>query len=239
MPDILVCGIDVTRRFQHGNVRVDALQPASFAVRGGDRIAIVGPSGSGKSTLLHLIADLDRPTNGELTWPGLGASGTLRPARIGIVFQVPSLLPALSVVENVELLLRLVGRRSSPRRTAMRALRAVGLDTVAGKYPDELSGGQAQRIAVARAIVLRPKLILADEPTGQLDQQTAKETVDALLAAVDGTDTAAVIATHDPSIAQRMTITWHIDHGRLRTPNTESGPAAPASDPNASVEGRR
>ncbi|TDN57857.1 ATP-binding cassette domain-containing protein [Paraburkholderia sp. BL10I2N1] len=239
MPDVLVRGIDVTRRFQHGNVRVDALQPASFAVRGGDRIAIVGPSGSGKSTLLHLIADLDRPSSGELTWPALGLPGTLRPACIGIVFQAPSLLPALSAVENVELLLRLTGRMSSPRRTAMRALHAVGLGTVAGKYPDELSGGQAQRIAVARAIVLQPKLVLADEPTGQLDQRTAQETVDALLAAVEGTGTAMVLATHDPSIAQRMSLTWHIEHGRLRTPDTDCGPAAPGSDPNASVKVRR
>jgi putative ABC transport system ATP-binding protein/lipoprotein-releasing system ATP-binding protein len=155
------------------------------------------------------------------------------------VFQAPSLLPALSAVENVELLLRLTGRMPSPRRTAMQALHAVGLGTVAGKYPDELSGGQAQRIAVARAIVLQPKLVLADEPTGQLDQRTAQETVDALLAAVDGTDTAIVIATHDPSIAQRMNLTWHIDHGRLCTPNADFRPPASASGPNASREVRR
>jgi putative ABC transport system ATP-binding protein/lipoprotein-releasing system ATP-binding protein len=239
MPDVLVRGIDVTRRFQHRNAQVDALQPASFTVRASDRIAIVGPSGSGKSTLLHLMADLDRPSSGELTWPALGVSGTLRPARIGVVFQAPSLLPELSVVENVELMLRLVGKTSSPRRTAIRALRAVGLDAVAGKYPDELSGGQAQRVAVARAMVLQPTLLLADEPTGQLDQRTAQETVDALLAAVEGTSTALVVATHDPSIAQRMHLTWHIDHGRLHAPAADRWPAAPASSPHASIEARR
>ena len=229
MSDVFVEGSGVTRRFQHGSVRVDALQPASFVVRGGERIAIVGPSGSGKSTLLHLMADLDSPNSGELTWPALGASGTLRPTCIGVVFQAPSLIPTLSAVENVELPLRLTGTTPFPRQDAMRALHAVGLDTVADKLPHELSGGQAQRIAIARTIAMRPRLILADEPTGQLDQRTAQEMVDVLLAAMDGAGTALVISTHDPSIALRMSVTWHIDHGRLNMPNVRPGPSSAAS----------
>jgi putative ABC transport system ATP-binding protein/lipoprotein-releasing system ATP-binding protein len=239
MPEVFVRGNDVARRFQRGNVRVDALYPASFVIRGGDRIAIVGPSGSGKSTLLHLMADLDAPTSGALAWPALGASGTLRPTRIGVVFQAPSLVPTLSAVENVELPLRLTGAVTFARGNALRALRAVGLDSVAEKLPDELSGGQAQRVAVARAIVTRPQLILADEPTGQLDQRTAHETIDALLAATELTETALVVATHDSSIARRMCVTWHMDHGRLHAPNAEPAPTGAASGPDASSAERR
>ncbi|WP_042291288.1 ABC transporter ATP-binding protein [Paraburkholderia mimosarum] len=239
MPEVFVRGNDVARRFQTGIARVDALYPASFVVCGGDRIAIVGPSGSGKSTLLHLMADLDAPTSGELAWPALGISGTLRPTRIGVVFQAPSLVPTLSVVENVELPLRLAGAVTFARENALRALRTVGLDPVADKLPDELSGGQAQRVAVARAIVTRPRLILADEPTGQLDQRTAEETIDALLAATEPTGAALVVCTHDSSIARRMRMTWQMDHGRLHAPNVGTAHTGTASGPDASSAERR
>jgi ABC-type lipoprotein export system ATPase subunit len=217
MPEPLVKGVDVTRRFRQGDAEVEALRPATFTIRSGDRIAIVGPSGCGKSTLLHLIADLDTPTGGQLTWPALGQSGTLRPREIGVVFQAPSLVPTLSAIENIELPLRLAGGVASPRATAMKALEWVGLAEIADKLPDELSGGQAQRIALARAIALQPRLILADEPTGQLDQATAGQTILALLASVEGTDTAVVVATHDPSVAQQMQATWLMDHGQIQT----------------------
>jgi ABC-type lipoprotein export system ATPase subunit len=224
MPEPLVVGVDVARRFRQGHTQVDALQPASFIIRSGDRIAIVGPSGCGKSTLLHLIADLDTPTGGQLTWPALGEHGTLRPKQIGIAFQAPSLVPTLSAIENVEVPLRLAGGLTSPRETAMQALESVGLAGIADKLPDELSGGQAQRVALARAIALRPKLILADEPTGQLDQPTAQEAVDALLRSVEGTGAALVLATHDPSVAQRMGKTWLMDHGQLHMPAVTASP---------------
>jgi putative ABC transport system ATP-binding protein/lipoprotein-releasing system ATP-binding protein len=213
MPDILVEGKDVARRFGHD---ILALLPASFVIRSGDRIALLGRSGSGKSTLLHLIAGLDAPTGGALSWPALVPGSALRPTYIGVVFQAPSLIPTLSVVENVEVPLRIAGRISSPRTRAMAALETLGLADIADKVPDELSGGQAQRVALARAIALKPRLILADEPTGQLDQLIARQTVDALLDSIEGSDTALVVATHDPSVAQRMKTTWLMDHGELR-----------------------
>jgi len=218
MAEILVEGAKVARRFQQGDVDVYALRPVSFVIRAGDRIALLGRSGSGKSTLLHLVADLDLPTSGQLTWPGLGRHGTLRPKHIGIVFQAPSLIPTLSVVENVELPLRLAGDIPSPRSEAMKALGAVGLGSIADNLPDELSGGQAERVALARAIAPKPRLILADEPTGQLDHPTAGRAMDALLKWVAGTDAAIVVATHDSSIAERMNSTWLMEHGQLQLP---------------------
>ena len=222
MPEPLVKGIDVTRRFRQGNTEIEALRAATFTIRAGDRIAIVGPSGCGKSTLLHLIGDLDTPTGGQLTWPALGQHGTLRPRQIGIVFQTPSLVPTLSAIENVELPLRLAGGVTLPRETAMKALERVGLAEVADKLPDELSGGQAQRVALARAIALQPKLILADEPTGQLDQTTAGQAMLALLGSIEGTGAAVVVATHDSAVAQQMEATWLMDHGQLLTPAANS-----------------
>jgi ABC-type lipoprotein export system ATPase subunit len=216
MPDVLVEGRDVARRFSQGGTEISALQPASFAIRAGDRIALLGRSGSGKSTLLHLIAGLDAPTSGVLTWPALGRNDALRPRHVGIVFQAPSLIPTLSVVENVEVPLRIAGDISSPRSEAMKALESLGLASIADKVPDELSGGQVQRVALARAIALKPKLILADEPTGQLDQFIARQTVDALLESLDGRNTALVVATHDPFVAERMKTTWLMDHGQLQ-----------------------
>jgi ABC-type lipoprotein export system ATPase subunit len=216
MPDVLVQGKDVARWFSQGGSDILALRPASFAIRSADRIALLGRSGSGKSTLVHLIAGLDAPTGGALSWPALARDSALRPTYIGIVFQAPSLIPTLSVIENVEVPLRIGGRISSPRTQAMAALEALGLASLADKVPGELSGGQAQRVALARAIALKPRLILADEPTGQLDQSIARQTVNTLLDSLEGSDTAVVVATHDPSVAERMKTTWLMDHGELR-----------------------
>ena len=223
MPDVLIEGSEVARRFGPEGSGVLALQPASFAIRSGDRVALLGRSGSGKSTLLHLIAGLDAPTGGALSWPALGPNRALRPTYICIVFQAPSLIPTLSVVENVEVPLRISGHISSPRTQAMAALEALDLATIADKIPDELSGGQAQRVALARAIALKPRLVLADEPTGQLDQLIARQTVDALLDTLKGRDTAVVVATHDPSVAEHMKTIWLMDHGRLQAPAEIAG----------------
>jgi predicted ABC-type transport system involved in lysophospholipase L1 biosynthesis ATPase subunit len=230
MPDLLVRARGVGRSFRQGASEIRALLPASFAIGPGERIAIVGPSGSGKSTLLHLIADLDRPTQGEIEWPALGARGTLRPAHIGIVFQAPSLMPTLTALENVELPLRLIGGVVNPSEVARHALAKMQLDTVADKLPGELSGGQMQRIAVARSIALRPRLLLADEPTGQLDQPTAKKVIDALLASLTGTDATLVVTTHDPAVAARMGIVWHMEYGRLLAPGHTGLATSPAED---------
>lgn len=213
--------VGVARRFAQGGQVLQALHPASFRVMPGDCIALVGPSGSGKSTLLQLMADLDRPSAGRLVWPALGITGSLRPSRIGMVFQSPSLLPMLNVIENAELPLLLDGRSEGARMAALRALKMVGLADLARKLPEELSGGQAQRAGIARAFVHRPKLILADEPTGQLDHPTGRQVMDALLEAVNDTGAALIVATHDPAVAGRLAMVWKIAHGQLSVPAAE------------------
>ncbi|HEX4714852.1 MAG TPA: ABC transporter ATP-binding protein, partial [Ktedonobacteraceae bacterium] len=163
-----------------------------------------------------LLGGLDRPTSGNLSWPALGPCETLRPEKVGLVFQMPSLLPSLTVVENVEIPL-LLGQESAAkaRAAALAALERIGLGFIAEKLPEELSGGQAQRVAVARALITQPRLLLADEPTGQLDHPTAQQLFDVLLAALEGTETALVVATHDQSVAERMKTVWHMEHGIL------------------------
>lgn len=205
----------VGRSFLLGGQTIEALQPASFRILPQDRIALMGPSGCGKSTLLMLLADLDAPTAGRLNWPALGEHGLLRPTQISVVFQAPSLLPMLSVAENVALPLLIANQPGDPQAEAARALDAIGIAGLADKLPEELSGGQAQRVGLARALVGGPRLILADEPTGQLDHTTAQQVFDALLAALEGTDAALVVATHDPDIARRLRTIWRMDHGKL------------------------
>ncbi len=204
------------RTYGSGEATVTALASATCRVAKGDRIALLGPSGSGKSTLLHLMGGLDAPTNGEITWPALGAWETLRPRQVAIVFQMPSLLAPLTVVENVEIPL-LLGRvpAEAARHAALEALARLELTRIADKLPEELSGGQAQRVAVARALAYRPALILADEPTGQLDRATAQHLFDVLLDTLAGTDTALVVATHDLAAAERMDRVWRMRHGIL------------------------
>jgi putative ABC transport system ATP-binding protein len=184
----------------------------SCQVAAGDRIALVGPSGSGKSTLLHLFAGLDTPTVGRVSWPGLAAGSR----RIAVVFQGPSLIPALDVVENVALPLVLAGR--TPRDAAVEAraaLAALGAAPLAGKLPEELSGGQAQRVAVARVLAQCPALILADEPTGQLDRLSADGLVTVLLEVTERLGAALVVATHDPVVAARLDLRWSMSGGTL------------------------
>jgi putative ABC transport system ATP-binding protein/lipoprotein-releasing system ATP-binding protein len=194
-----------------------AVKHATCAIARGDRIALVGPSGSGKSTLLHILGALDEPTSGTVTWPALGARETLRPAKVSFVFQAESLLAPLTVLENIEVPRLLAGSNpDEARRDASEILGALDLSELADKLPEEISGGQAQRAAVARSLITRPALILADEPTGQLDHQTSKHLLDLLLRRLKGTDAALVIATHDPVVAARMKTQWTMDHGVLR-----------------------
>lgn len=189
----------------------------------GDRIALVGPSGSGKSTLLHILGGLDLPTKGEVTWPALGERKTLQPEKVSFVFQTPSLFPPLTVIQNVTLPLILAGHEGEAHTRAMSVLEAFDLDDLAEKLPEELSGGQAQRISMARALVIGPSLILADEPTGQLDSTTARRFLDTLLDRLASTRSALVIATHDRSVAERMSMQWIINHGRLSSNSKQNG----------------
>ena len=215
MPEAIVKATDAGRRYLLGSRTVEALLSATCAVYPGDRISIMGPSGSGKSTLLHLMGALDAPTSGTVTWPVLGDAMNLRPKHIGFVFQMPSLLPSLNVLENVKLPLALMEQLEGGEDRAMDILARLGLDSLADKLPEELSGGQLQRVAIARALVTGPRLILADEPTGQLDHPTAKRLFDVLLSTIDGTGAALVIATHDVAVAERMNKRWSIHHGIL------------------------
>jgi ABC-type lipoprotein export system ATPase subunit len=208
---------NVSRSFFLGDAKVLALIGASCDVKAGDRIAIMGPSGSGKSTLLALIADLDSPTEGQVFWPDLAAERKLRPRHIGLAFQSASLIPPLTVVENVETPLLILGETKNMRNRAIEALDCVGLANLADRLPEELSGGQAQRVGVARAIVTNPRLILADEPTGQLDQATGQKLMAALLSHAKKTGAALVVATHDPVVARQMKTVWLTSHGQLAT----------------------
>ena len=216
MSDTLVNCLNIGRKYARGTMLVPALADITVSVQAGDRIAVVGPSGCGKSTLLQLLGGLDTPTEGDISWPALGPRESLRPRQIGYVFQTQSLLAPLTVMENVELPLVLAGESSATARMrAMDILAKLDLAFIADKLPDALSGGQAQRVAVARALAGHPKLILADEPTGQLDHATARHLFDVLFTFLADSDTALVVATHDLAIAERLSVQWHLLHGHL------------------------
>jgi putative ABC transport system ATP-binding protein/lipoprotein-releasing system ATP-binding protein len=210
------------RTYGSGPTATVALQPADCIVSAGQRIAVVGPSGSGKSTLLHLMAGLDEPTVGGVDWPAIGDRDQLRPGPVAVIFQGPSLLAPLTVAENVVLPLVLDGHRDHEAHTiASAALQRLGLGDLASKLPEELSGGQAQRVAVCRAVAGSPRLILADEPTGQLDQANGATVVDALLEASAHAGAALVVSTHDPTVAGRLAERWEMRSGRLTTISRE------------------
>jgi putative ABC transport system ATP-binding protein/lipoprotein-releasing system ATP-binding protein len=204
------------RTYGSGSAATVALQPTDCEVHSDARIALVGASGSGKSTLLHLLAGLDDPTVGSVEWPALGGRAALRPGPVAVVFQGPSLLSPLTVLENVALPVVLDGASDAEaREVAAAALALLELTELADKLPDEISGGQAQRAAVARAVAGTPRLILADEPTGQLDRAHGAALVDVLLDAADHAGGALVVATHDPTVAGRLDTRWEAASGRI------------------------
>jgi putative ABC transport system ATP-binding protein len=193
-----------------------AVHDVTCAAEPGARIAIVGPSGSGKSTLLHLLAGLDEPTHGTIVWEGLDAAPGADQTRVGVVFQGPSLIPALTAQENVALPLVLRGvPHEEAQRIALESMRRLAVHTFAHQLPDELSGGQAQRVAVTRVLTMRPRLILADEPTGRLDQHAARLVIDVLVAAAGELDAGLVIATHDTHVADQMATVWRMRDGGI------------------------
>jgi len=216
MAEYLVRMDAVSRIYGRGESAVAALDEVSFDVAPGDRIAVIGPSGSGKSTLLHLLAGLDAPTSGRIEWPGLGPPERLRPGPVGFAFQGPSLLPPLTVKENVALPLLLIDRDEKEADVeAVRLLDALRLTEVSDKLPEELSGGQLQRAGLARALVGYPRLVLADEPTGQQDRETGRLVVDVLLQEAGRSEAAVVVATHDRSVADRLAQQRELVNGRV------------------------
>lgn len=214
MSEMLVVGTGVGREFVGKANCVEVLHDVDCDISSGARIGLVGPSGSGKTTLLHILGGLDKPTRGRIDWPGLDHATRLRPRGIGLVFQAPSLFPALSVVQNIELPALLVGEIPD-RDRSLNLLCAFGLEDLADKLPEDLSSGQAQRVAIARALFLRPRLVLADEPTGQLDSATAGRVMEAILNHLEGSNCALLVATHDENVAGRLAMRWTMNHGRL------------------------
>ncbi|MFI6359273.1 ABC transporter ATP-binding protein [Streptomyces sp. NPDC050743] len=216
--EVLVTCADAALTFGRGAQAVVAVHGAHLAIGVGDRLAVVGPSGSGKSSLLHLLAGLEQPTSGTVR-----RAASLGPHDIGLVFQGDSLIPALNVVENTSLPLVLADRpEGEARQAALAALALVGAADLADRLPEEISGGQAQRVAVARVLAQSPRLILADEPTGRLDHATGGRVLDALLTAADQAGAALVVTTHDPAVATRLTTRRAMRDGRLLAPEEVS-----------------
>ena len=211
--------------FQRGSERIDVLQGVNLEISQGDFVALMGPSGSGKTTLLNLIGGLDRPTQGTIEVGGQrvdelrgGRLARWRAENIGFVFQLYNLLPILTAVRNVELPLLLTHLSKRERREHVAAvLDLVGLSDRASHYPGQLSGGQEQRVGIARAIVTDPALLLCDEPTGDLDRKSADEILDLLLALNERHHKTILMVTHDPRVAERARRTVYLDKGVLST----------------------
>ncbi|HHH46682.1 MAG TPA: ABC transporter ATP-binding protein [Thiotrichales bacterium] len=220
----------VSRIYPVGEARVHALDDVNLVIERGEYLSVMGPSGSGKSTLLHILGLLDRPDAGRYFFRGEDTAGLderrlarLRRRHIGFVFQFFHLVPRLTALGNVELPMMLDGRPPARRRErAMQLLEAVGLGDRARHRPDQLSGGQRQRVAIARALALDPELLLADEPTGNLDRQAGREIVELLESSVRDGRT-LVLVTHDPELGARAPRRIQMRDGRIRSDTRQEG----------------
>jgi putative ABC transport system ATP-binding protein len=227
-PNDLVTITNVHKFFKRGSERVDVLNGVNLSVPKGDFLALMGPSGSGKTTLLNLMGGLDQPTSGTVEVGGVqidkmggGALSKWRSQNIGFVFQLYNLLPVLTAERNVELplLLTNLGAGERRKRSAI-ALKLVGLADRARHLPRQLSGGQEQRVGIARAIVTDPTLLLCDEPTGDLDRKSGDEILDLLQTLNREHGKTIVMVTHDPRAAERATRTIHLEKGTLMSEAT-------------------
>ena len=223
MSDVVIETRKLTKEFVRDEFHVIALKDADLEVRRGDFVALMGPSGSGKSTLLHLVAAMDRPSSGEIRVLGQDlralndrAIAHWRNVHIGFIFQSFNLIPVLNAIENVELPLKLTHLKAKERMEhAGTALKLVGLGDRLHHYPRQLSGGQEQRVAIARALVTDPDLILADEPTGNLDAGSAQEVLTLLSRLNKEFGKTVVMVTHDPHAASFATRVLHLEKGNL------------------------
>ena len=220
MNKILLQCDNLCKRYQEGSVQTDVLHNVSFSVGEGEMMAIVGSSGSGKSTLLHLLGGLDTPTSGDVIFNGQPmsklSSAELRNQKLGFIYQFHHLLPDFTALENVAMPL-LIGKKKPAEinSRALEMLKAVGLDHRANHRPSELSGGERQRVAIARALVNNPRLVLADEPTGNLDARNA-DSIFQLLGELNRLQgTAFLVVTHDLQLAKRMSRQLEMRDGRL------------------------
>jgi putative ABC transport system ATP-binding protein len=220
-PSAAVAAHNLTRRYGGGDSAVEAVRGVSLAIASGEFSAIMGPSGSGKSTLMHLLAGLDRPTEGtveiageDITTMGDKQLTLLRRKHIGFVFQAFNLVPTLNAEENITLPLSIAGRRID-RDFVDSVITRVGLDDRRSHRPSEMSGGQQQRVAVARALVAEPTVLFADEPTGNLDSQASAEVIDLLREAATVYGQTIVMVTHDPVAAEAADRTIHLADGRV------------------------
>jgi putative ABC transport system ATP-binding protein len=213
---------DIRKVYKMGEVEVEALRGVSFTIKRGEVVAIMGPSGSGKSTLMNTLGCLDRPTSGEYMLDGEPVASLnddqladIRNRKVGFVFQSFNLLSRQTAITNVELPLRYSGNLTGRKQRAMEALKAVGLGDRMTHRPTELSGGQQQRVAIARAIVNNPAIIMADEPTGNLDSKVGKEIMNLLLNLNKDNGTTLIIVTHDPVIAEQTRRVIRLRDGEL------------------------
>jgi putative ABC transport system ATP-binding protein len=220
MADHVIVADSLRKIYQMGDVEVQALRGLSCTIDRGEVVAIVGPSGSGKSTLMNILGCLDHPTSGTYILDGELVSelrddqlAAIRNRKVGFVFQSFNLLSRATALSNVELPLRYSGNREGRKDRAREALTAVGLGDRMSHKPTELSGGQQQRVAIARAIVNNPAIIMADEPTGNLDSRVGQEIMDLLLKLNQDRGTTLIIVTHDPKVAAQAQRTIHIKDG--------------------------
>jgi putative ABC transport system ATP-binding protein len=222
-PQPMVLVENIYKSYRRGPQEISVLTGISLSIEEGDFVALMGPSGSGKTTLLNLIAGIDRPDSGRLIVAGTDISrlgevelARWRANRVGFVFQFYNLLPVLTGIENVELplLLQRLSRKER-REHALLALELVGLSDRVHHYPRELSGGQQQRVAIARAIVTDPTIIVADEPTGDLDKHAAAEVLDLMEQLNREFEKTIIMVTHDPRAAERARVIHHLDKGML------------------------
>jgi len=220
----LVSAVQLAKTYRAGDVDVPAVRGVDFAIEPGSFVAFVGPSGSGKSTLLNMIGCLDKPSSGRLTVLDTDvatldrrAGAEFRGRHIGFIFQDFNLIPVLTAYENIEYPLMMVQNWPQARRReqVMGLLSAVGMADQAAKRPDQLSGGQKQRVAVARALVANSKLVLADEPTANLDHDTAYRIIGLMRKMRDELKTTFVFSTHDPKIMREAEVTFMLEDGRL------------------------